>query len=86
MSHNGKQVLYVNGLPLTLTDRQFGELFESFGTVLSARLIRNLDGESMGFGIIEMSRLEEVQEIINTNSHITIEGHHPMIWQPLVRP
>lgn len=48
--------LHVNGLPLSLTDEYLHDLFAAFGTVVSARLVRDMDGKSLGFGIVDMYR------------------------------
>ncbi len=47
--------IYVGNLPFQLTDEEFRELFESYGTVDSANIIRDRDsGRSRGFGFVEM--------------------------------
>lgn len=73
--------LHVNGLPLSLTDEHLRDLFAAFGTVVSARLVRDMDGKALGFGIVDMSCAEEVDEILNTKDRIAVSGRRPDIWR-----
>ena len=51
--------LYVGGLPYSVTDEQLSELFESHGTVESAKVITDrYTDRSRGFGFVEMSTQE----------------------------
>ena len=66
MSFNGFQAhamkLYVGNLGFTITDIQLGSLFAQYGTVVSARVIRNqVTGNGRGFGFVEMSDPEARQ-------------------------
>jgi cold-inducible RNA-binding protein len=79
-------ILHVSGLPRKMKDEDLGRLFTPFGTVLHARLIRNFDGDSIGFGIVEMSSPYEVEEILNTLDRITVGGKRPNIWKPSASP
>src|SRR6266536_2134185 len=74
--------LHVTGLPVALTDEDLYLLFAPFGTVRSARTIKDSRGRSIGFGIVEMSCLEEVEEILNTKDRISVAGRRPNIWRP----
>ncbi len=73
--------LYVNGLPLEVTDQQMRELFEQFGPVTSARIIRDLDGKSLGFGMVKMSAAEDVEEILTSKDRLAVGGKRPYIWR-----
>ena len=47
--------LYVGNLPFSTDDHSLKELFASFGSVLSARVMSDRDtGRSRGFGFVEM--------------------------------
>jgi RNA recognition motif-containing protein len=47
--------LYVSNLPYTLTDEDLQVEFAAFGTVSSARLVKDREtGHSRGFGFVEM--------------------------------
>jgi RNA recognition motif-containing protein len=74
--------LHVTGLPSTLTEAGLRELFTPFGTVLSAKTIKDSHGDSIGFGIVEMSCVQEVDEILNTKDRISVAGNRPYIWKP----
>ena len=57
--------LYVGGLPYSVTDEQLMELFESHGTVESAKVITDrYTDRSRGFGFVEMSTAEEAEAAI----------------------
>jgi RNA recognition motif-containing protein len=58
--------LHVGGLSYALDDDGLRELFEPFGTVLSAEVVRDFHagGRSKGFGVVEMSTPEEAKEAI----------------------
>jgi RNA recognition motif-containing protein len=57
--------LYVGGLPYSVTDEQLSELFESHGTVESAKVITDrYTDRSRGFGFVEMSTQEEAEQAI----------------------
>lgn len=47
--------IYVGNLPWSTTDQELEELFSSFGTVQSARVITDREtGRSRGFGFVEL--------------------------------
>ena len=47
--------LYVGNIPFSTTDDDLRQLFESHGTVVSARVITDREtGRSRGFGFVEM--------------------------------
>jgi cold-inducible RNA-binding protein len=51
----GKKI-YVGNLPFTTTNESLSELFSSFGTVDSSKIVTDRDtGRSKGFGFVEMS-------------------------------
>ena len=57
--------LYVGGLPYSVTDEQLSELFESHGTVESAKVITDrYTDRSRGFGFVEMSTQAEAEHEI----------------------
>lgn len=56
--------LYVGNLDYSTTDKDLEELFSSEGSVTYAKVIRNLDGRSKGFGFVEMSSDEEAAKAI----------------------
>ena len=56
--------LHVGNLEYSITDEVLKELFSSEGTVVSAKVIRRLDGKSKGFGFVEMETEEEATKAI----------------------
>lgn len=56
--------LYVKNLDENITDENFRELFTPFGTVTSARVMRDQAGVSKGFGFVCYSSAEEATRAI----------------------
>ena len=73
--------LHVNGLPPEVTDKHLRDLFEQFGPVASAKIVCGLDGNSLGFGMVEMFHAEDLAEILTTKDKLAIGGKRPHIWQ-----
>ncbi len=58
--------LYVGKLSYGTTDDKLRELFEQYGAVESAQVIKDRDsGMSKGFAFVEMTKPEEAQAAIN---------------------
>ena len=56
--------LFVAGLPYDLDDAELMEIFEKFGTVITARVAMDRDtGKSKGFGFVEMQNAEEGKDV-----------------------
>jgi RNA recognition motif-containing protein len=67
--------IYVGGLPLSVTDEQLKTLFESHGTVESAKVITDrYTGQSRGFGFVEMSSQQEAEKAIQAVNGTELEG------------
>jgi RNA recognition motif-containing protein len=67
--------LYVGGLPYSVTDEQLSELFESHGTVESAKVITDrYTDRSRGFGFVEMSTQAEAEAAIQALNGTELEG------------
>ena len=61
----GKKI-YVGNLSYSMNDQSLADLFSSFGTVESARIVTDRDsGRSKGFAFVEMSTDEEAQAAIS---------------------
>lgn len=57
--------LYVGNLPYTVSEDELKELFEKFGEVQSAKIIKdNATGRSKGFGFVEMAADEAAEKAI----------------------
>ena len=67
--------LYVGGLSYSVTDAQLSELFQSHGTVESAKVITDRDTDrSRGFGFVEMGSQQEAEQAIKALNGTEHEG------------
>jgi RNA recognition motif-containing protein len=67
--------LYVGGLPFSVTDDQLKTIFESHGTVESAKVIMDrYTDKSRGFGFVEMSSQKEAEQAIQALNNTELEG------------
>ena len=67
--------LYVGGLPFSVTDDQLKTIFESHGTVESAKVITDrYTDKSRGFGFVEMSSQQEAEQAIKALNGTELEG------------
>ncbi len=58
--------IYVGNLPREATEGDLKEVFEAFGEVSSAKIIKDkFTGDSRGFGFVEMSKTSEGQAAIS---------------------
>ena len=71
--------LFVAGLPYDLDDAELMEIFEKFGTVVTARVAMDRDtGKSKGFGFVDMQNAEEGRDAIENLKDISL-GKKPLI-------
>ncbi len=71
--------LFVAGLPYDLDDAELMEIFEKFGTVVTARVAMDREtGKSKGFGFVEMENAEEAKDAIENLKDISL-GKKPLI-------
>ncbi|HLI94395.1 MAG TPA: RNA-binding protein [Puia sp.] len=67
--------LFVGGLPFSVDDRGLQEMFESYGTVGSAKVITDREtGKSRGFGFVEFSTDADGEAAIKALNGGTFEG------------
>ncbi|NGX28235.1 MAG: hypothetical protein K940chlam1_00410 [Candidatus Anoxychlamydiales bacterium] len=67
--------LYVGNLPHSYTEQELTDLFSTFGSVVSAKLILDRDtGKSRGFGFVEMSSKEEAEKAIQEQNGKEVGG------------
>ena len=58
--------IYVSNLSFDITDQDLNELFEEYGTVSSAKVIKDREtGKSRGFGFVEMPSDDEAKKAIS---------------------
>ena len=71
--------LFVAGLPYDLDDAELMEIFEKFGTVITARVAMDKEtGKSKGFGFVDMQNAEEARDAIDNLKDISL-GKKPLI-------
>ena len=67
--------IYVGNLSYDVSDEELGEAFSAFGTVTSARVIRDrYTDRSRGFGFVEMSDDNEAEAAIAELNGKPIKG------------
>lgn len=60
--------IFVGNLPFSMTEQTLRELFTTYGTVQSAKIVTDRDtGQSRGFGFIEMPNSEASRAIAALN-------------------
>ena len=79
--------LYVGNLSYTTTEDNLRNMFSSFGSVASAKIIYDREtGNSKGFGFVEMSTDEEASAAIaGTNGH-EFEGRQLRVNEAMDKP
>ncbi|PIN17097.1 Polyadenylate-binding protein (RRM superfamily) [Handroanthus impetiginosus] len=66
--------LHVKNLDACVDDRTLQELFSGYGKVTSAKVIRNGDGVSKGFGFVHFSCPYEAQKALNSLNGAEVAG------------
>ncbi|MDQ5920472.1 MAG: hypothetical protein QG673_528 [Pseudomonadota bacterium] len=70
-----KKSLFVAGLDFAVTDDNLKELFATYGTVESAKVITDrYSGQSRGFAFVEMSSQVEAQSCIDNLNNTTYKN------------
>lgn len=71
--------LFVAGLPYDLDDAELMEIFEKFGTVVTARVAMDKEtGKSKGFGFVDMQNADEARDAIENLKDISL-GKKPLV-------
>ena len=74
--------LFVGGLAYGVTDQELEQLFSEQGKVLSATIIKDKsNGQSKGFGFVEMEDLKEAQNAIKTLNGKEVSGRAIIVNQ-----
>lgn len=69
--------IYVGNLSYSVTETQLKTLFEEFGEVTIANLIKDkYSGESKGFGFVEMNKQSEAEEAIKQLNGRPMDGRN----------
>lgn len=75
--------IHINGLPSFCTDAELRQTFAPFGTVVLAQVLRDPYGHSLGVGVVQMARPEEVEKVFNAQERFEVAGACVNIWEPL---
>lgn len=74
--------LYVGGLAYSVTDQELNDFFATEGKVVSAVVIKDkFNGQSKGFGFVEMEDLKEGQNAIKSLNGKELKGRSIMVNQ-----
>src|SRR4029079_3276125 len=67
--------IYVGNLSWTMTDEDLSNLFTQFGTVTSAKILKDkMNGRSKGFGSVEMHDAEAAKAAIASLNESEVQG------------
>ncbi len=67
--------MYVSNLGFHVQEEDLRQLFESFGEVTSAKVIKDRDsGRSRGFGFVEMSSTDHANKAMESLNNRELEG------------
>jgi len=67
--------IYVGNLPFSTSNEELEEAFASYGTVTSAKVIRDkFTDRSRGFGFVEMENDDEAEKAIAEMNGAAMEG------------
>ncbi len=67
--------IYVGNLSWSMTDDDLMNLFTQFGTVSSAKILKDkMNGRSKGFGFVEMDDAEAAQAAISNLNETEVQG------------
>ncbi len=67
--------IYVGNLSWTMTDEDLSSLFTQYGTVTSAKILKDkMNGRSKGFGFVEMDDAEAAKTAIANLNESEVQG------------
>jgi RNA recognition motif-containing protein len=79
--------LYVGNLSYNTNEDSLRNLFQSYGTVVSAKIISDRDsGVSKGFGFVEMSQDNEASAAISGTNGIDLDGRQIKVNEAMDKP
>jgi len=79
--------LYVGNLSFNTTEDTLRNLFQSYGTVASAKIITDRDsGSSKGFGFVEMGSDAEASAAIAGSNGIDLDGRQIKVNEAMDKP
>ncbi len=79
--------IYVSNLAYGVQDEELKNLFTSYGTVTSAKIVNDKDtGRSKGFGFVEMEDDNAAREAIHQLDQSTIDGRAIKVSEAKPKP
>eukprot|EP01084_Bolivina_argentea_P076262 138189_1 len=66
--------LYIQNLSKEINNKKLQKLFSKFGNIQSVKVIRNYNGESLGFGFVAYYTKESAMKAMRNMSNIFIDG------------
>ena len=79
--------IYVGNLSWSMTDDDLSNLFSQYGTVSSAKILKEKNtGRSKGFGFVEMEDDEAAKTAIATLNESEIQGRKLIVNESQPRP
>jgi len=71
----GKRVVYVGGLTQSVSDSGLRDLFNKYGTVARAYIVRHKNTDlSAGYGFVEMASAEQALQVVVALEGALIDG------------
>ena len=87
MNIDDRAHIYIGNLPFTLTSRELRELFEGYGEVAFAKIVRDRETKrSKGFGFVEMINEEEASNAIQNLNNYSLKGRELIVNKAKPRP
>lgn len=72
--------LFVGSLPWSIDDQSLEETFSSYGTVISAKVIKDREtGRSRGFGFVEMGEPTDAENAIKALHDSELNGRNIVV-------
>lgn len=79
--------IYVGNLSWTMTDEDLSNLFTQYGTVTSAKILKDkMNGRSKGFGFVEMEDEEAAKTAIANLNESEVQGRKLIVNESQPRP
>ncbi len=79
--------IYVGNLSWSMTDEDLNTLFTEYGTVGSAKILKDkMNGRSKGFGFVEMEDDEAAKAAIAALNEVEIQGRKLIVNESQPRP